>query len=111
MTHPTAEQLQSLEAYAKRKGPSWKSFLLADWQQGRCEGYLQQLRNQFGPAWLTAYQPGDTKAGRLAWVGPGNNFQILDSMDQPIGPAYPSRDRVRRYARINHITLLKEEER
>jgi hypothetical protein len=51
----TQEQAAALIAYAAQHGRTWKSELRADWFSGRTVGELQQIRNEFGPAWLTRF--------------------------------------------------------
>jgi hypothetical protein len=57
----TAEQLAVVEAWAKQHGRTWKADLRAAWANGNYNGFqgsslLQQLRNTFGPSWLTAFR-------------------------------------------------------
>lgn len=56
MKQPTPQQLAALRKYARENGRSWKTQLASDWLAGRTEGYLQQVRNQFGPSWLVSFQ-------------------------------------------------------
>ncbi len=57
---PTAEQWQALQSYAAKHGRTWKQQLRDAWLQA-CIGMpdseqpwlLQQVRNQFGPRWLS----------------------------------------------------------
>jgi hypothetical protein len=53
---PTAAQLSALVCYATGHGRTWKSQLNDDWMNGRAEGELQQIRNQFGPSWLVRFR-------------------------------------------------------
>lgn len=53
---PNAEQLQALREYAAKHGRNWKSALLDDWMYARQPGPLQQVRNNFGPTWLTKFR-------------------------------------------------------
>lgn len=54
----TAGQRTALLAYAKEHGRNWKGDLRADWLRaaarvgGQHSPELQQVRNDFGPAWL-----------------------------------------------------------
>lgn len=55
----TLEQQGALVSFAVKHGPDWKDKLLTCWLKAGCEGMssgqwapLQQIRNQFGPAWL-----------------------------------------------------------
>jgi|HubBroStandDraft_1064217.scaffolds.fasta_scaffold34755_8 hypothetical protein len=48
-------QLYALEMYARANGRYWKSKLHDDWMNGRSSGTLQQIRNSFGPTWLTRF--------------------------------------------------------
>jgi hypothetical protein len=49
---PTIEEWAALVRYAASHGHRWKAALRADWENGRCQSELQQLRNRFGPSWL-----------------------------------------------------------
>lgn len=51
----TPEQLSALRAYADKHGPQWKSKLNAAWTRAAEPGYLQQVRNEFGPSWLIKF--------------------------------------------------------
>jgi hypothetical protein len=58
---PNEQQITALRAYAARNGRSWKRKLLDAWMTGRDErepeaSYLRQVRNQFGPSWLTRFR-------------------------------------------------------
>lgn len=55
----TLEQQGALTAFAAKHGHHWKDTLLTCWLKAGCPGMtpgqwapLQQIRNQFGPAWL-----------------------------------------------------------
>jgi hypothetical protein len=48
-------QLYALEVYAREHGRNWKSKLNLDWMTGGTTGTLQQIRNSFGPTWLTRF--------------------------------------------------------
>lgn len=60
---PNAEQLEALQRYASANGRCWKSQLRDAWMAGGYDtqtghyigGPLQQLRNAFGPSWLTSF--------------------------------------------------------
>jgi len=52
----TPEHLAALRHYAREHGRTWKSQLLHDWETGRSEGLLQQVRNAFGPTWLVRFR-------------------------------------------------------
>lgn len=59
---PNVEQLQALNDYAADHGPEWKTRLRSDWRRGGSRWHgpyalLQQVRNQFGPAWLADFTP------------------------------------------------------
>jgi len=56
MTKLTAEQHKALLEYAAEHGRNWKSELNHDWLTGQSEGYLRQIRNQFGPSWLMRFK-------------------------------------------------------
>lgn len=55
----TPEQREHLLAYAEENGHAWKQKLNLDWMRaaarvrGEHSGYLQQVRNQLGPEWLS----------------------------------------------------------
>ena len=57
------EQLAALRTFANANGAQWKSKLNAAWSTGRYRdypgtpayGYLQQVRNVFGPSWLVKF--------------------------------------------------------
>jgi len=59
----SADQLEALRAFAEENGRSWKSKLNTAWSTGRYDDYsgtddygsLQQVRNRFGPAWLSRF--------------------------------------------------------
>lgn len=48
-----ADQRAALMTFRAQNGRSWKQKLLAGWQRAAYPGALQQIRNQFGPEWLT----------------------------------------------------------
>ena len=61
---PTAEQLDALRRFAAVNGRTWKSALNTLWMNGAYNnavlggadpGYLQQIRNSFGPSWLVRF--------------------------------------------------------
>lgn len=64
MRQPSPEQLRALRDYAAVYGPRWKSRLLQHWQNENlvCPSrpgdlpLLRQVRNQFGPSWLTRFR-------------------------------------------------------
>lgn len=55
----TPEQREHLLKYAEENGHGWKQKLNLDWMRaaarvgGEHSGYLQQVRNQLGPEWLS----------------------------------------------------------
>ena len=59
----TAEQIQALANFAKANGRNWKQALRDAWMAGGydattgsyIDGPLQNLRNTFGPSWLTGF--------------------------------------------------------
>jgi len=60
---PSPAQLTAVRGFALRHGRTWKATLREAWFSGRYpdedrddNGLLQQLRNQFGPAWLNGYR-------------------------------------------------------
>lgn len=52
----TQDQLEALRTYAANNGRTWKAKLGDDWMTGRSNGELQQIRNTFGPTWLTRFR-------------------------------------------------------
>jgi hypothetical protein len=61
----TSEQLKALAQFASANGRNWKSELNRLWMNGAYSyavlggaeaGYLQQVRNQFGPSWLARFR-------------------------------------------------------
>lgn len=46
------DQLAAVAKYIRKHGRTWKSQLLNDWMNGKCQGELQQIRNSHGPSWL-----------------------------------------------------------
>ena len=64
MNKPNQNQLDALHRWAKANGRTWKNELRLAWSSGRYgylreiddSAYLQQLRNQFGPSWLTKFK-------------------------------------------------------
>jgi hypothetical protein len=62
---PSEAEWAALVRYADEHGCRRKAALRADWEHGRCQGELQQLRNRLGPSWLTAV---DVRAMRAAGV-------------------------------------------
>lgn len=64
---PNAEQMNALRLFAKANPKDWKKALSYLWYTGRYEsgeyflgganpGYLQQIRNSFGPSWLQDFR-------------------------------------------------------
>ena len=59
---PTPEQLAALQEFARMYGPTWKSCLRSAWGGGYLKKekhlapYLQQIRNQLGPEWLSKFK-------------------------------------------------------
>jgi hypothetical protein len=61
---PTANQITALSLFATLNGRRWKECLRTAWCTGDyarfgcsgLSGYLQQVRNQFGPSWLIRYK-------------------------------------------------------
>lgn len=56
---PTVEQWEALKAWAATHGRCWKQALRDAWMDGDYgtfaeAGLLQQIRNTFGPHWLSA---------------------------------------------------------
>lgn len=48
----TAGEVKAIQDYAAEKGRNWKDALRDDWYYARRPGYLQSIRNEFGPTWL-----------------------------------------------------------
>jgi hypothetical protein len=61
----TPEQDRALRAFAALHGRTWKAALRGAWMRGTDVGELRQVRNTFGPAWLTNFRL-ETKAQALA---------------------------------------------
>lgn len=58
---PNDAQIAALRAYAISYAPRWKESLRLAWETGNYHGFaayplLQQVRNQFGPAWLVDFR-------------------------------------------------------
>lgn len=60
----SAEQLAALTEYAERKGRYWKNDLNLAWYNASESGYLQEIRNQFGPSWLVRFSFTDAATHR-----------------------------------------------
>jgi hypothetical protein len=115
MTHPTQEQLDALEVFRAENGPAWKVKLLDGWQRAKYPGHLQALRNQFGPAWLIAWKPGQTRVGWLRQVPNTGaratrpyHYEVQDA-DGHCMLTFPSKVMARSVCPDNLITLLEEE--
>lgn len=57
----STEQQAAVAEWIKANGRNWKSALREAWMSGNYDGfaqagYLQQIRNTFGPAWLVSYR-------------------------------------------------------
>lgn len=52
----TDNELAALQEYAAKHGRTWKRNLRTDWMNGHCTGYLQAIRNEFGPSWLQKFK-------------------------------------------------------
>ena len=125
MSHPTLEQLAAVEAFRKRHGRRWKATLRFAWDTGMYASsdsapLLQQLRNEFGPLWLNAYRPGDTKAGVLiaqpALPFPGQArrglprtvWAVTAGNGQDLHEPFDKKEDARCYCQNNGITLIEE---
>jgi hypothetical protein len=66
MNHPqpTAEQMAALRQYAKEHGRRWKADLNYEWMTGKLTGELVQVRNTFGPSWLTRFKFPEIEGGK-----------------------------------------------
>ena len=123
---PTPEQLAALDMFRSFHGRRWKAVLRDGWEHGIppdtiCGGLLQQLRNEFGPAWLIAYRPGDTKVGYLkpdflaercrARRAIINAWRIVgrDGVDL-VQPWPNSKNEARTLCRDLHITLIEDQQ-
>ena len=68
------EQLAALRTFADANGVQWKSRLNVAWVTGRyCDypgtleyGYLQQVRNVFGPSWLVKFSFANLKTHSMS---------------------------------------------
>jgi hypothetical protein len=74
---PRPAQLVALREYAEQFGTDWKERLAADWLNAGTGtsfkgdfAYLQQLRNGYGPSWLSGYSL-PPHAGRPLNAPPG----------------------------------------
>lgn len=65
---PTPDQLDALRDFAKKNGKNWKIALHAAWLKASAPPLLQQLRNQFGPAWLARFREIKFEGRRLTWT-------------------------------------------
>jgi len=57
----TAEQMRAVQYFAKQHGRNWKSALSDAWMRAGIgvvayTPALQQVRNNFGPAWLVKFK-------------------------------------------------------
>lgn len=59
----TPEQLAALQDFARRYGRDWKNYLRAAWAGETWRGIrpsdtgpLRDVRNTFGPSWLTSFR-------------------------------------------------------
>ncbi len=58
---PTADQLAAVKAFAAGHGRTWKHSLRLAWYDGTDANepagcFLRQVRNEFGPRWLTQFR-------------------------------------------------------
>jgi hypothetical protein len=64
--YPNLNQIVALKQFARLNGRTWKAALRDAWmtshydrygidQYGDTAAYLQQVRNTFGPSWLTGF--------------------------------------------------------
>lgn len=58
----SALQATALLAFASEHGDDWKRILSAGWIRAAFPGYLQQVRNAFGPDWLARVTIEDLQA-------------------------------------------------
>lgn len=78
---PNPEQLDALQRWAKQYGRTWKEALRDAWFHAGYRDFdgpsapLQQLRNSFGPSWLTSYKLPTTHAT------PKRTSQFEDDID------------------------------
>lgn len=70
---PTPEQLAALITFAVANGHSWKASLRHAWETGNYRYYLaadeprlQQIRNNFGPTWLSKFKLSDYRKAEIA---------------------------------------------
>lgn len=70
-----ADQLAALKTFADANGRTWKDKLRTAWSNGRYRdyngtdnyGYLQQVRNTFGPGWLIKFSFDNPKTHSVKW--------------------------------------------
>lgn len=58
---PTAQQIAALQSFAKANRRNWKQRLnyywtIANYDDNGDTHILQQIRNEFGPTWLTRFK-------------------------------------------------------
>ena len=63
------EQVDALLTYAKDGGSNWRALLRAEWRAGSTSGALTQVRNVYGPEWLSDVPLGILRSLR-EWLAP-----------------------------------------
>lgn len=118
----TPDQLVALDNFRTEQGRSWKAELRLCWETGcypnqHVAGYLQQLRNEFGPRWLIAYRVGDVRVGELvrlaiARINIARTWFVSGYTINVSGVVYRcgTKTQARAYARAHGITLLERED-
>lgn len=67
----SAQQREALVAFREANGRGWKDKLRAGWARAALPGPLQQIRNEYGPVWLSELTAADfAEAVRLEGSGP-----------------------------------------
>ncbi len=118
---PRLEQLNALANFIDANGKHWKQNLAEGWERGFRDGtpgaaLLQQLRNQFGPRWLSKYRIGQKKVGVMVHWRVDNEDNTNDismwSVDNLEGdemlPRVKNKADIRHQALAAGITLLED---
>lgn len=114
MSRLTEEQLAALANFQQLYGQRWRRELKKAWDTSTEHCFpqgavLRQLRNSFGPAWLSAYRVGDECVGYLRQVieiGPHVSWEIEAPDGGLMHFDLPTKTEARRRARLYKITLV-----